>query len=662
MSVPKSERLEQALLQAEHGHRVFPAHHPTETGCSCRSQDCERKNWGKHPSLKGWQREATTDPEQIRQWWAEHPAANIAIATGPGSDLLIVDIDVREGNGFEDLQRIDPAAEGWEGIDTPKAITGSGGGQLYFLWPEGHRLTTGAKLSGTNIDFRGKGGLAIAPGSTNADGPYRWEFDFEDCPKAPAPDWLLDCLTGKNPAKKTASPSGRMVLTVEDDLQSHPGSGEGERNAMLCKLAGAALASGVGPEELLLQALAWNRRCSPPRADSEIERTVLGLIQAELQTLRQEAPAAKQQPRQQKTRLISRIAAEVQEEPLRWLWQNRLLIGHVNILGGNPGVGKSMIAVDAASRVSTGRPWPDGSPCEQGQVMYCTTEDGVADTVKPRLIATDADCQRITFVEGIADNDGEGSLYLDEHCSLLDEALQEQEGRVRLLILDTLQSYLGASISTNNNASSRRALTPLKRLAEKHQVAVLCLEHLTKGGGGAPANAGFRLQGSIAFLGAARAVWFVVKDPDDESRRIVQAAKCNLAPDSEGLGMAYTITGEVGRPRIEWQEFNIATSLSDLMAEDRKPEGGGGGEFQRAVAWLQENLGEPTPATVMDEGARTEGISKATLRRAKDHLGISSRKTADGWQWIPGPSVSIGEVVIADPMKPAPGKVLIPEP
>lgn len=639
MIADSAQRLQQALLQAEYGHRIFPA-----------------IPGGKRPLASGWQQQATTDPEAIREMLEQHPAANLAVATGSGSDLLVIDVDLGRVNGFRSLADASPDGLGVDGIEAPRVRTPSGGCHLYFLQPA-QKLTTGANAE-TGVDFRSNGGLVIAPPSTTGAGVYVWEVELDEAPKTHCPDWLLQFITGGTSAAPPAAESG-LRLTVQQDLLTHPGSGEGGRNSMLCKLAGAALASGVGPEELLQQALTWNRRCSPPMQKQEVERTVLALLNSEFLKLRQGPTKAPEKPARKQVQLISRRAADVQEEALRWLWQNRFLIGHVNLLAGDPGVGKSMIAVDAAARVSTGRPWPDGSPCEQGEVLYATTEDGFADTVLPRLKAAEADCSRITFVEGTRDSDGDGALFLDEHSALLDEALQQKQGEVRLLILDTLQSFIGASISTNNNSSTRRVMTPLKQLAEKHRVAIICLEHLNKSG--TPRNATYRVQGSIAFTGAARAVWIVCKDPDDESRRIVQAGKCNLAPDADGLGMAYCIEGKAGRPRIEWQEFNIATPLGELMSDDRPRGDADGGEFARAVDWLQSNLTEATPATVMDEGAKTEGISKATLRRAKGHLGISSRKTAEGWLWIPGPSLTLGEVVIADPMQPAQGgKVLIP--
>jgi len=257
----------------------------------------------------------------------------------------------------------------------------------------------------------------------------------------------------------------------------------------------------------------------------------------------------------------------------------------------------------------------------------------------------------VHFIEGVTDVRGEeGAVFLDEHLSLID-AFAESHPEVRLLILDTLQSFCGSETNTNNNASARRIMTPLKRFAEQRKIAVVALEHLTK----AP-TAGrtpfYRVQGSIAFAGAARAVWMVCRDPADENRRIVQAGKCNLSP-AQGLGLSFTVSGEVGRPFIEWGDCNISTPIAELMGEQQTGSDGDRGQFEAVVDWLQRNLQSPQPAVEMQAGAKAEGFSAATLRRAKAHLGVSSRKTGEGWLWIPGPSVSISGTTIANPMQPA---------
>ena len=338
-------------------------------------------------------------------------------------------------------------------------------------------------------------------------------------------------------------------------------------------------------------------------------------------------------------KLLTVKASDVEPEELDWLWQHRFLTGPINIIGGDPGLGKSMLLVDMAARASSGRDWPDRSPCKQCSILYSTTEDGIADTVVPRLIAAGADLERVHIVQAIkCRDDSELPLFLNEHMIYLDDMLTEHP-EIRILIIDTLQSHIGSAVATNNNCSVRGVMTPLKRLAEKHHVAVLCIEHLTKSKTTSGENATYRVQGSIAFAGAARSVWIVAKDQDDDSgkRRYMQASKTNLAPDNSGLGLAYEICGPTGKPYVHWLETDVSTPIDQLLRipDGTKGDQSDGGELGRCTDWLRSTLTEAIPAKEMEAGAKSEMFKAATLRRAKEQLGIRSKKHGAVWNWIP---------------------------
>lgn len=338
-------------------------------------------------------------------------------------------------------------------------------------------------------------------------------------------------------------------------------------------------------------------------------------------------------------KLMTVKASEVEPKELDWLWLYRFLVGHINILGGDPGLGKSMILIDVAARASSGRDWPDGSPCQQCSVLYSTTEDGIEDTVVPRLMAAGADLERVHIVQAVkCRDDSELPLFLNEHLIYLDEMLTENP-EIRILIVDTLQSHIGSAVATNNNSSVRGVMTPLKRLAEKHHIAVLCIEHLTKSKTMSGENATYRVQSSIAFAGAARSVWIVAKDQMDATgkRRYVQASKTNLAPDNSGLGLAYEICGPTGKPYVHWLETDVATPIDQLLSipDATGDEQSDGGELGRCCDWLREILTEASPAKEVETGAKSEMISGRTLKRAKEQLGIRSEKRGSVWYWVP---------------------------
>ena len=153
-------------------------------------------------------------------------------------------------------------------------------------------------------------------------------------------------------------------------------------------------------------------------------------------------------------------------------------------------------------------------------------------------------------------------------------------------------------------------------------------------------NATYRVQGSIAFAGAARSVWIVAKDQDDSTgkRRYLQASKTNLAPDNSGLGLAYEICGPTGKPHVHWLETDVATPIDQLLRIPDGTRGGDqadGGELGRCCDWLRDVLTEAMPAKDVDAGAKSEMISTATLRRAKKKLDIRSENRDGRWCWIP---------------------------
>lgn len=159
-----SELLGAALGYAAEGGAVLPLHTAVNGQCSCRRADCSSP--AKHPRLRHGLHEATTDTDQIRQWWTRWPQANIGVRTGEASNLVVLDVDIRHGghHTLADLAGRDPAV-----LDTRLIRTGGGGWHLYFRHP-GHAVRNSAGLLGSGIDVRGDGGYIVAPPSTHATG------------------------------------------------------------------------------------------------------------------------------------------------------------------------------------------------------------------------------------------------------------------------------------------------------------------------------------------------------------------------------------------------------------------------------------------------------------------------------------------------------------
>jgi putative DNA primase/helicase len=191
--------LDAALEYAARGWRVLPVHHVQADGtCSCpRPSGREDKETGKHPRILDWVNNATTDETTIRGWWTEWPEANVAIATGPGSNLLVIDVDTPEGHeGKDGMTAFYKLAEahGLDAFSTFAVSTGSSpsGLHLYFQYPEGSGIGSGAGVVATGVDHRGAAGYVLAPPSNHRSGG-RYAVS-QDVPVAPCPAWLVQAL------------------------------------------------------------------------------------------------------------------------------------------------------------------------------------------------------------------------------------------------------------------------------------------------------------------------------------------------------------------------------------------------------------------------------------------------------------------------------------
>ena len=341
--------------------------------------------------------------------------------------------------------------------------------------------------------------------------------------------------------------------------------------------------------------------------------------------------------------LVTRRVSDIEAKPVSWLWPRRIARGKVSIIAGNPGLGKSQVTASIAAIVTTGGHWPmDGSQCTPGDVVFLSAEDDPADTVRPRLEAAGANLKRVHVVDAvILGYTGEGQqqnriFSLQQDMDALSVKLAEL-GDVAAVIIDPITAYLG-DVDSHRNAEVRALLAPLSGLAAKHSIAIIGVSHLNKSAGAEPL---MRVNGSLAFVAAARAAYLVAPDPQDPARRFFLPMKNNIGPDSEGL--AFQIEGAIVQSgagplessRVVWDFEPVTTTADEVMrtglwwtAEDSSA-------LREAKGWLQEILGEPTSAAEIFRMAKEAGISKRTVRRASKGLRIVTRKTGmkDGWVW-----------------------------
>lgn len=338
-------------------------------------------------------------------------------------------------------------------------------------------------------------------------------------------------------------------------------------------------------------------------------------------------------PVQHRQTAVLREMSAINPQPVEWLWQDCIPVGKVTMICGDPDRGKSLLTIDLAARVTTGRPFPgfDSALLPASGVILLSAEDDPHDTIRPRLDAAGADTDKVLLMDGV-EVDGAGGrreFNLDEHLPALEDALARHSG-TRLVVIDPLLAYLGDTDS-HRHGDVRGVLRPLAELAQRHHVAVVVVMHLNKVSG---ARAMYRATGSLAFVAAARAAWLVTKDPHDETRQFFVRMKNNLAASKSGY--AYRIVDHRGVPRVEWDQERIELTADEAMADEELP--AAVRPIDTAQEFLRESLaaGEKRAAEVETQ-ARARGIRDATLRRAGKVLKIERRKVGFGedthWVW-----------------------------
>jgi RecA-family ATPase len=297
--------------------------------------------------------------------------------------------------------------------------------------------------------------------------------------------------------------------------------------------------------------------------------------------------------------------------------------GKLTTLDGDPGTSKStMTSADWAARITTGSPWPDGAPCEIGNVLVLSAEDAVDDTIRPRAEAAGANLERLHVLSGIDMGDELRPFSIPGDLSYLEREITDRS--ISLVVIDVLSAYLAGKVDSYRDQDVRGALMPMARMAERTGAAFLAIRHLNKSSG---TNALYRGGGSIGIIGAARVGLLVARDPDDEHRRILAVVKNNLAPIAPSLAYRVVSDEEFDCARIEW-DGTTEHRANDLLAiesdEDRT-------ERDDAADWLRDLLADGAmPASEVKTLARKVGHAERTLTRARNRIGAKTRRDGFG--------------------------------
>jgi hypothetical protein len=361
-----------------------------------------------------------------------------------------------------------------------------------------------------------------------------------------------------------------------------------------------------------------------------------------------ELPPAEQPAQSKSLHLRVLKSSEIQPELIQWLWKDRIPLGKLTLFSGNPDVGKSLVSLDVAARLSCGKDFPDGKntlgACD---VLILAAEDDPADTVVPRLTAAGANLDRIHFLTGTAAEDYERGFALDSDVQLLREHLS-QNPEIRLVIIDPISNYLGAA-EINKEQELRRVLTPLVNVARDTGCAVVTIAHFNKQIG---ADAIHKTGGAVGLVGIQRMAWAFTKSPDDPDLRLMLRIKGNISANAKGLsyrtsGKQIQIAGTPAvLPVVEWLGESAETA-DGVLAVSANPEER---SARQVAGWLREflpvrSLGKKLARDVF-QMAESKGYSAATVRRACQTLKVEKWQEqgphGNCWYWaLPDESAGV---------------------
>jgi hypothetical protein len=576
-----SGHLNAALNAAKRGWHVFPI-------------AAGRK---KPPLIPDNLNAATTDKAKIREWWTKWPDANIGVSCGP-SGLVVLDVDTRNGkrggNSLLDILEGDIESPL---LNTLNAHSWSGGRHYFY---KGKCGSTNGKL-GSGLDIKGVGGyVVIAPSFVEEDGlagKYRWERgDGSKWPIADFPDIFRPKETKKTPIREVTQ------------------FAEGGRHDGLVSLAGWYCRLGISPSarEAALQSDNLTL-CTIPLDPKEVSQIAKSAKWASDPNAPK--PGAPEEDDSKPLAVIN--ASQASLEPVEWLWPGRIPLGLTTAIVGPEDAGKTFFYCALAAALSRGTPLPESKEGFACNSLLYHGED-LQTTIRDRLTRCGADLDRVQLI-----NQEISSLSLRK----LDTYLGEHP-EVKLVVLDPVTVMLDGVKSDNNDTEVRRALLPLKALAEKRGIALLYLRHTGK-------NVELRVKdkvlGAKGFIAVPRTVLVFLEDAETK-RRFCFNEKNNLR--EKAAPVEYFISDD----GFAWGDTDESVCAEEFAKSRPKPKTAKTRlKAEEVIAWIRQALDEgPLPATMLLRLARANEIPERSIQRHKDEANaVSERfgKFAEGGRW-----------------------------
>lgn len=592
-----NEILDYALKYAQKGLAVFPLI-PRD----------------KKPLTSNGFKDATTDPDKIREWWSIHPDANVAIATGQVSGgLVVIDMDVDEDKGKDGYHTF----MGWckENFlmlpDSWLSITGRGGYHLCFRSHDPINSRVGWLDS---VDVRGDGGYIVAPPSIHPNGrKYEWEQSPDDCELIDTTDTDVEFVLN---SVLVSGKTNSEPLKVPDEIP------EGHRDEFMFKLACKYQSMGMSDKAMLSALLAENEeRCKPPLTEKEIRRKVKQAQKyekGEVVSVTDNSEVVAKRKTYGKTRKIEEeitehdlempTLEEFEERKKKWLVPDYIPQGCVTLLCSDGGIGKTTIWCDTLAAFTTGRatifdkaleiPFYEG---EKRSVMYFSKEDPTEEILKGRLREAGAD-QKLIRCFGLDDERLNkiwyGSLYLEKLV---------EKYKPQVVVFDTLQAFLPEGVDMAKRKDMRDALNPLNALGAKFGTSFLMVMHTNKS-----ANSGRqRMADSSDIWDLGRSALMAGRTKDDNI--------CYLSHEKSNYGrLQKTILFSVTDKGIEFRGTTKKKD-KDYVAEGttiNTPSP----KLDEAKDFILDNVEDFIEIGELEKMAKAAGISQDTLKTARAEL------------------------------------------
>ena len=308
--------------------------------------------------------------------------------------------------------------------------------------------------------------------------------------------------------------------------------------------------------------------------------------------------------------------ADVELTSVEWLWFPYIPFGRLTIIQGNPGEGKTYFAMRLAAACTNRKPLPGMEVLEPFNIIYQTAEDGLGDTVKPRLMEAEADLEKVLVIDD-----------RDTPLTLADERIEKaiRENHARLVIIDPVQAFLGADVDMNRANEVRPIFRSLGDIAQDTGCAIVLIGHLNKAAG---TQSTYRGLGSIDITAAVRSLLFIGKLKDSPTTRVLIHEKSSLAPPGQSL--AFSLGDEKG---FSWiGAYDITADELLARTDTAKTES----KTAQAEALILELLadGRKMPSAELEKAVNDRGISSRTMRTAKSRIGDRLVTEKNGASWI----------------------------